>query len=209
VPLSVPILETTPLHPVNPYGATKMICERLLAEHAAMYPLKWLALRYFNVAGCDPEGEIGESHDPETHVIPLLLDTAAGYRDTFAIFGDDYPTPDGTCIRDYIHVADLADAHVLAVADLLRGGESEAVNLGIGRGWSVRELVDVAGEVTGRPIPIQFQPRRAGDPPILVSNPERSKQRLGWQPQFVDVATHIDHAWTWRQRLRGKSFLSA
>jgi len=146
VPAVVPIQEQTPLNPVNPYGATKMMCERMLRDCAEAFPLKWIALRYFNASGSDPDGEIGECHVPETHVIPLVLDAAAGRRDAFTVFGTDYPTPDGTCIRDYIHVSDLADAHVLALRILLQGGESEAINVGTGSGWSVLELVEIARE---------------------------------------------------------------
>jgi UDP-arabinose 4-epimerase len=199
VPPVVPIQEQTPLNPVNPYGATKMICERMLGDCAEAFPLKWIALRYFNASGSDPDGEIGECHVPETHVIPLLLDAAAGRRDAFTVFGSDYPTPDGTCIRDYIHVSDLADAHVLALQALLRGGESEAINVGTGRGWSVLELVEVARKITRRDIPILFGPRRPGDPPALVSDPRRARERLAWSPRYPDIAEHISHAWAWRQ----------
>jgi UDP-glucose 4-epimerase len=156
-------------------------------------------LRYFNASGSDPDGEIGECHAPETHVIPLVLDAAAGRRDAFTVFGSDYPTPDGTCIRDYIHVSDLADAHVLALQALLRGGESEAINVGTGRGWSVLELVEVARKITRRDIPILFGPRRPGDPPALVSDPRRARERLEWLPRYPDIAQHISHAWAWRQ----------
>ena len=143
--------------------------------------------------------EIGECHVPETHVIPLVLDAAAGRRDAFTVFGSDYPTPDGTCVRDYIHVSDLADAHVLALQALLQGGESEAINVGTGRGWSVLELVEVARKITRRDIPILFGPRRPGDPPALVSDPRRARERLAWSPRYPDIAEHISHAWAWRQ----------
>jgi len=156
-------------------------------------------LRYFNASGSDPDGEIGECHVPETHVIPLVLDAAAGRRDAFTVFGTDYPTPDGTCIRDYIHVSDLADAHVLALQALLRGGESEAINVGTGRGWSVLELVEIARKITRRNIPILFGPRRPGDPPALVSDPRRARERLAWSPRYPEIAEHISHAWAWRQ----------
>ncbi len=171
VPAIVPIPETSPLNPVNPYGAT--------------------------------DGEIGECHVPETHVIPLLLDAAAGEREAFTVFGTDYPTADGTCVRDYIHVSDLADAHVLALRNLLQGGESEALNIGTGRGWSVLELIDIARRVTGRSIPIRCGPRRLGDPPALVSDPTRSRERLAWWPRYPDVAQQIAHAWAWHQSKRG------
>ncbi len=199
VPPAVPITETSPLAPVNPYGTTKMICERMLGDCAAASSLTFMALRYFNAAGADPAGEIGECHVPETHVIPLLLDAAAGEAEAFTIFGDDYPSMDGTCIRDYIHVSDLADAHVCALRALLQGGESAAVNVGTGRGWSVLDLVEIARKVTGRDIPTRFGPRRRGDPPELVSNPALVHERLGWSPRYPDVAQQIAHAWAWRQ----------
>lgn len=140
-----------------------------------------------------------ECHVPETHVIPLVLDAAAGRRDAFTVFGTDYPTPDGTCIRDYIHVSDLADAHVLALRILLQGGDSEAINVGTGRGWSVLELVEIARKITRRDIPILLGPRRPGDPPALVSDPQRARERLEWLPRYPDIAEHISHAWAWRQ----------
>jgi UDP-arabinose 4-epimerase len=175
VPAAVPISEASALAPVNPYGATKAICERMLRDFAGASAMRWMALRYFNAAGADPDGEIGERHVPETHVIPLLLDAAAGARDAFTVFGTDYPTPDGSCIRDYVHVADLADAHVLALRALLEGAESEAINIGNGRGCSVLELVASARQVTGRAIPVRLGPRRAGDPPVLISDPRRAR----------------------------------
>jgi UDP-arabinose 4-epimerase len=199
VPVAVPIVETSVLAPVNPYGQTKMICERMLRDAAAESSLSFMALRYFNAAGADPDGEIGECHVPETHVIPLLLDAAAGAAEAFTIFGNDYPTTDGTCIRDYIHVSDLADAHVGALRALLQGGESTAMNIGTGRGWSVLELVEIARKIAGRNIPMRFGPRRTGDPPKLVSDPARARERLGWSPRYPDVAQQIAHAWAWRQ----------
>jgi UDP-arabinose 4-epimerase len=198
-PRTVPIGEDAPFDPVSPYGATKAACERMLQERAAAATLTFMALRYFNAAGADPDGEIGECHVPETHAIPLMLDAAAGERPAFTIFGDDYPTADGTCIRDYIHVGDLADAHVRAVHDLIGGGASAALNLGTGRGWSVRELVDMTRRVTGRDVPLRIGPRRAGDPPALVCDPARARARLGWAPRFADVAQAIAHAWRWRE----------
>ncbi len=199
IPKTTPITEDSPQGPINPYGATKMICERMLRECAPAFGLNFVALRYFNAAGADPDGEIGECHVPETHAIPLLLDAAAGATKAFTIFGDDYPTVDGTCVRDYIHVTDLADAHVRAVRGLLDDGESAAFNVGTGRGWSVRELVDTARKVTGRDIPVQIGPRRAGDPPALVADPAMARERLGWQPRYADLATQVAHAWAWRQ----------
>jgi UDP-arabinose 4-epimerase len=202
VPRAVPIVEDNPLAPVNPYGTTKMLCEHMLRDCAAASALTFLALRYFNAAGADPDGEIGECHVPETHVIPLLLDAAAGELPAFTIFGDDYPTADGTCIRDYIHVGDLADAHVRAVRDLLEGGASAALNIGTGRGWSVRELIAIARKVTGSDIAVRVGPRRPGDPPELVSDPALARARLGWTPRHADAAEQIAHAWSWRQRGR-------
>src|SRR5262249_49562049 len=199
VPATVPIAETSALGAVNPYGDTKLACERMLRERAAASALTFLALRYFNAAGADPDGRIGEGHVPETHVIPLLLDAAAGDSEAFTIFGEDYPTPDGTCIRDYIHVDDLADAHVRALHVLLQGGESAAVNVGTGRGWSVRELVQIARAVTGRSIPTRSGPRRPGDPPALVSDPALSRERLAWSPRRPRGALPHAPAWAWRE----------
>lgn len=198
-PHLVPIPEETSFAPINPYGATKMICERMLKECAAAFPLSFMALRYFNAAGADPEGEIGECHVPETHAIPLVLEAAAGERKGFTIFGDDYPTGDGTCVRDYIHVTDLADAHVRAVRTLLDGAESTAFNLGTGRGWSVRELVASVRDVTGRNIPVLVGARRPGDPPSLIADPSHARHRLDWRPKYPDLSSQVMHAWAWRQ----------
>jgi UDP-arabinose 4-epimerase len=198
VPAVVPITEDTPCAPVNPYGATKMICERILGECAAASTLKFVALRYFNAAGADPDGAIGECHVPETHAIPLILDAADGAAQ-FTIFGDDYPTADGTCVRDYVHVTDLADAHVRALRALLDGGDCMALNLGTGRGSSVRELVAAARAVTGRDFPTQRGPRRPGDPPALVADPTRARDKLGWRPRYCELETQLAHAWAWRQ----------
>lgn len=196
---SAPIPETNELAPINPYGVTKMICERMLRECASAFPLNFVALRYFNAAGADPGGEIGECHVPETHAIPLLLDAAASDAATFTIFGDDYPTPDGTCVRDYVHVADLADVHVRALRALMDGSTSMALNVGTGRGWSVRELVNVARQITQRAIAVRVGPRRSGDPAILIANSTRVRERLGWQPRYADLALQIAHAWAWHQ----------
>jgi UDP-glucose-4-epimerase GalE len=198
VPAVVPIAEDAGFAPVNPYGATKMICERMLKDCAAAFALNFVALRYFNAAGADPDGAIGECHVPETHAIPLLLEAAEGGRG-FTIFGDDYPTGDGTCVRDYVHVSDLADAHVRALRALVDGADSMALNLGTGRGWSVSELVATVREVTGRDFPVQLGPRRAGDPPALVADPARARAKLGWRPQYFELATQVAHAWAWRQ----------
>lgn len=196
---TIPIHEDVACAPVNPYGATKLICERMLRETAAVSPLNFIALRYFNAAAADPDGEIGECHVPETHAIPLLLDVAAGKNESFTIFGDDYPTPDGTCIRDYIHVSDLADAHVKALTALLAEAASTSLNLGTGRGWSVRELIASVQQITGRNVPVTVGPRRSGDPPILVADAGHARELLGWRPSYPDVALQIKHAWAWHQ----------
>jgi UDP-glucose-4-epimerase GalE len=202
IPNVVPITERSPLQPINPYGASKLMCERMLRDcAAAAFPLRWVALRYFNAAGADPKGEIGESHAPETHAIPLLLEAAANPSQPFTINGHDYPTADGTCIRDYIHVSDLADAHVAALRLLLQGGESGAINIGTGRGWSVRELVEIAGRITGVRIPTRSGPRRVGDPPVLVSEVSLARERLQWKPNYPDVEQQIIHAWAWWQQV--------
>jgi len=198
-PRTIPISEQCPEAPINPYGASKMVCERMLRECAAAFPLTFMALRYFNAAGADAEGEIGECHVPETHAIPLLLDAAAGATTGFTIFGDDYPTTDGTCVRDYIHVSDLAEAHVAALRALVDGAESAAFNLGTGRGWSVQELVDRTRRITNRDVTVHVGPRRSGDPPILVADAARARRLLGWRPRYPDLATQVAHAWAWRQ----------
>jgi len=202
VPLTVPIPEDHPQQPINPYGATKQVVERMLQEGADAYGLSFVALRYFNAAGADPDAEIGEAHDPETHLIPLVLDAAAGRRAGIDIFGDDYDTPDGTCIRDYIHVADLADAHVGALRWLLGGGQQAFLNLGNGNGFSVREVVETARRVTGRPIPVNIRPRRDGDPPALVGDARAARDLLGWQPQRAALEVQVADAWRWHQRPR-------
>jgi UDP-glucose 4-epimerase len=161
--------------------------------------LSFLARRYFNAAGADPDGEIGECHVPETHAIPLLLEAAAERQKAFTIFGDDYPTTDGTCVRDYVHVSDLADAHVRAVRAVLDGAESAVFNLGTGHGWSLRQLVDTAGQIVNREVPVTIGPRRAGDPPVLVADANLARTRLDWRPRYPDLATQIKHAWVWQQ----------
>jgi UDP-arabinose 4-epimerase len=198
VPARIPISEKTTMAPLNPYGTTKMICERMLQESALAFPLSFIALRYFNAAGADADGQIGECHVPEPHVIPLLL-AAAGGSVGFTIYGDDYPTADGTCVRDYVHVADLADAHVKAARVLLDDGKSTVLNLGTGRGWSVRELINAVREVTGCHIPISVGARRPGDPPALIADASRARHELDWRPRYPDLATQVLHAWAWRQ----------
>lgn len=199
VPKRVPITVDTPQQPVNPYGWTKLAGERMLSEHCAAYGLGAVALRYFNAAGADPDGLIGEDHDPETHLIPLALDVAAGRRPHLDIFGDDYPTPDGTCVRDYVHVGDLADAHVRAL-EACKAGAMRAVNLGVGRGYSVREVVDTVRRVTGRDVPIRLAPRRAGDPPALVADVSSATEQLDWTARWTDLDAIIESAWRWHQR---------
>lgn len=199
VPATVPIPEASSCAPINPYGATKMACERMLRECAAAFPLTFVALRYFNAAGADPDGDIGECHVPETHAIPLLLDAAAGASEAFTIFGDDYPTADGTCVRDYIHVSDLADAHAKALRVLIDGAESAAFNVGTGRGWSVRELVETVCKVTRRNVPVRVGPRRSGDPPVLIADALQARHRLSWAPRHADLSEQVAHAWAWRE----------
>jgi UDP-glucose-4-epimerase GalE len=196
-PQSMPMDESHPQDPVNPYGAAKWMLERVLKDCESAWGLKSVFLRYFNASGCDPDGEIGEDHDPETHLIPRILMAATGEIESLTVFGADYPTPDGTCIRDYIHVQDLALAHALALEYLRTGGDTTAVNLGTGRGFSVREIISTAEQVTGKTIPITYGPRRAGDPPELVANPAKAKEVLGWEAQFKDPRQHIESAWKW------------
>jgi UDP-glucose-4-epimerase GalE len=200
VPEAVPIRETMSQHPVNPYGESKLMIERALHWHGVAHELGHVALRYFNAAGADPEGEIGEHHDPETHLIPLVLDAALGRRGQIDIYGKDYPTPDGTAIRDYIHVTDLAAAHVLALDYLERGGTSIALNLATGQGHSVREVIAAAERVTGRRIPQREVERRAGDPPCLIADATLANRTLGWTPRVSDLDSIITTAWAWHCR---------
>jgi UDP-arabinose 4-epimerase len=199
-PERVPIAEETPQRPVNPYGESKLMVERALHWYGEAHGIRYAALRYFNAAGADPEGEIGEEHEPETHLIPLILYAALGRRPDIAIFGTDYPTPDGSAIRDYIHVQDLAEAHVAALRHLLEGGESLRLNLGTGTGHTVREVIAAAERVTGRRIPQREAPRRAGDPPALVADPSRAKAALGWTARMSDLDTILRTAWHWHLR---------
>jgi UDP-arabinose 4-epimerase len=201
VPDVVPISETHPQRPINPYGMSKLMVESILADFDTAHGLKSVSLRYFNAAGADPDAEIGELHNPETHLIPLLL-LAALDKDRFVtVYGSDYPTRDGTCIRDYIHVADLAAAHVSALQYLIHGGPTCCLNLGTGYGWSVAEVVKVAREVTGEQIRVSYGPRRAGDPPELVADPTRAIALLKWNPRYTNIREQIDHAWRWTQRI--------
>lgn len=199
-PLTLPIEEAHPCQPINPYGRSKWMVEQMLADYDAAYGLRSTCLRYFNAAGADPEGELGECHQPETHLIPLVLQVASGRRPAIAIFGDDYDTPDGTCVRDYIHVEDLCQAHLLALDRLLAGGASDRFNLGNGQGFSVREVIEACRRVTGHPIPAELHPRRAGDPASLVADAGRARRELGWQPRYPDLDTIVAHAWAWERR---------
>jgi UDP-arabinose 4-epimerase len=200
VPVHVPIREDHPLLPINPYGESKLGVERALAAYETAHGLRWAALRYFNAAGGDPQGLIGEAHGPESHLIPLAMAAALGERGPLQIFGNDYPTPDGTAVRDYIHVLDLADAHLLAVSHLQRGLGSFAANLGTGRGRSVSEVVASIERVSHRAVPREIAPRRPGDPPVLVADPSRAIELLGWQPRNPDLDTMVSHAWAWHAR---------
>ena len=194
-PQKVPIDETHPQNPTNPYGWSKLMVEKILASYDAAYDLKFVALRYFNA--CGASGGCGEDHTPETHLIPLILFAAQGKRDSIAIFGDDYPTPDGTAIRDYIHIADLSQAHLLALTHLRNGGNSELINLGNGGGYSVKEVLEAARKVTGKNIEAKVAPRRAGDPSRLVADATKAREVLGWTPQTPEIEKIIESAWNW------------
>lgn len=196
IPETLPITEDLSPRPINPYGVSKRMVEQILLDWAAADPgFSAVALRYFNVAGCSADGSLGEDHDPETHLIPILLQVALGQRPQATVFGTDYPTPDGTCIRDYVHVDDLCEAHKLALESIKPG--VSIYNVGIGRGYSVREILDAARRVTGHPIPVQFGPRRAGDPPTLFANADKIRRALRWSPRFVNVDELIRTAWDW------------
>jgi UDP-glucose-4-epimerase GalE len=196
-PVRIPIDESHPQAPVNPYGASKWMLERVLRDCERAWGLKAVFLRYFNASGCHPSGEIGEDHNPETHLIPLVLQAAKGERPHITVFGTDYPTPDGTCIRDYIHVCDLASAHALALKYLREGGDTIAINLGTGRGFSVKEIIATAESVTGKTIPVVYGERRAGDPSELVAEPALAAKVLGWKAAHLDPREHIESAWKW------------
>jgi len=197
-PVETPITEDHPKAPINSYGETKLAIERALPHYERAYGVRAVILRYFNAAGADPDGELGEDHSPELHLIPRAIDAALG-RDTFQIFGEDYETPDGTCLRDYIHVTDLADAHILAMNSLRGGGPSATYNLGTGRPTSVREIVDAVARVTGTPVPLTVGPRREGDPGVLFASSDRIRRELGWKPRYEDVDTIVRTAWAWRK----------
>lgn len=199
-PLYTPIDEDHPKAPINPYGRSKWMVEQILDDYDAAYGLKSVRLRYFNAAGADAAGRLGERHEPETHLIPLALQVAAGRRPALTVFGRDYDTPDGTCIRDYVHVADLASAHSLALAYLFSGGASTAFNLGNGTGYSVQEVIDAASRITGQTIQPHEAPRRPGDPSRLVADAKLAQKILAWQPRYADLETIIAHAWQWERR---------
>ena len=198
-PERVPILEDDRTVPTNCYGETKLSMEHMMSWVSKAHGLRYVALRYFNACGAHASGQIGEAHDPETHLIPIILQVPLGQREAVSVFGDDYPTKDGTCIRDYIHVTDLAQAHILALDYLLKGGENNVFNLGNGVGFTVKEVVDVARAVTGHPIPAKMAPRRAGDPAQLIASSEKAIQVLGWKPQYNDLNTIVASAWAWHK----------
>lgn len=197
IPEEVPIKETTPQNPINPYGESKLMMEKIMRWADKAYGIKFVPLRYFNVAGAKPDGSIGEDHMPETHLLPIVLQVAMGKRDKLQIFGDDYNTPDGTNIRDYVHPLDLADAHILAVDYLKAGNPSTAFNLGSSTGFSNREILEAARKVTNKEIPAEIAPRRGGDPDVLVASSTKAREVLGWKPQFDDISKIIETAWKW------------
>jgi UDP-glucose 4-epimerase len=199
VPESTPITEEHPQRPINPYGAGKLMVERILHDAGQAHGLRSVAFRYFNAAGADPSGAIGECHEPETHLIPLALQAAAGQRDGIEILGTDYPTDDGTCVRDYIHVVDLAQAHVRGLRYLQSGGASAIFNLGNGNGFSVRQVIETVERVTGRPVPAKTAPRRPGDPPALVGGADKARRVLGWAPKFDTLEAIVQTAWNWHR----------
>ncbi len=204
-PVRTPIGEDHPCAPTNPYGASKLAVERLLADCDAAFGLRAIALRYFNAAGADDSGRIGECHEPETHLIPLVLQVATGLRPSIRIFGDDYPTPDGTCLRDYVHVNDLCAAHLLALDALLAGADSARYNLGNSVGYSVKAVIERARRITGHAIPAEIAPRRPGDPAVLVADSTQARAKLGWRPRFENLDDIIESAWCWHRGRAGQS----
>lgn len=196
IPKQIPMTEETPQDPINPYGRSKLAVEWALRDYARAYPWSCALLRYFNAAGANPEGDIGEDHSPETHLIPLVIQAAVGQRPSIQVFGTDYDTPDGTCIRDYIHVDDLAEAHLLAIENLHPGKEI-IYNLGTGQGYSVREVIRTVEEITGKKVPVEEGVRRPGDPPVLVASAEKANRELGWKPRYTDLGSIIETAWKW------------
>ena len=197
-PAKMPIAETTPQQPINPYGFSKLVVERMLDDFAAAHGFGFAALRYFNAAGAATDGSIGEDHTPESHLIPIVLQVALGQRQAISIFGNDYPTPDGTCVRDYVHVEDLATAH-LAALERLQSGQAIKVNLGTGRGYSVRQVIEACRRITGHPIPAVTAPRRAGDPPELIADARLARELLGWTPRYTTIESIVETAWRWHQ----------
>jgi UDP-glucose 4-epimerase len=204
VPSEMPITENGLQNPINPYGMTKLTAERMLRDYDTAYGLKSVAFRYFNAAGADPAGRSGENHDPETHLIPLVFDAVCGRRPAIEIFGDDYETADGTCVRDYIHVADLASAHLLGLDYLTEHLCSQQLNLSTGAGCSVLEVIQAVERVTGQSVPVKFAPRRAGDPPVLVGDASNARTVLGWKPHYAELDVIIEHAWNWYKKMQGK-----
>lgn len=200
VPLRIPLTEDHPLDPFNPYGQTKFMVERILQDYDRAYGLKFVSLRYFNASGADPDGTLGECHDPETHLIPNILRAVTGRTEALDIFGEDFPTPDGTAVRDYIHVTDLAAAHVLALKKLGEAPRSEFINLGTNRGYSVREVIAAAERVTGRTVPVRVKPRREGDVPVLLASKDKAERVLAWTPRYSDLETIIGTAWAWQRK---------
>lgn len=203
VPQEIPITESHPLSPVNPYGYTKLFVERILQDYEKAYGLKFISLRYFNAAGADPDGDLGEMHDPETHLIPSILHFLLGKRKAFELYGTDFPTPDGTAIRDYIHVTDLAEAHVLALQKLLSIPESRFINLGASRGHSVLEVIKTVEGVTGRKVLFEAKPQRLGDVPVLLASKERAEKELGWRLRHSELETIVETAWKWHRKMHG------
>jgi UDP-glucose 4-epimerase len=200
IPEQIPISEDQLKQPINPYGMSKLMVEHILDDFDRAYGLRSVRFRYFNAAGADPQGRLGEDHTPETHLIPLVLLTALGKRESISVYGTDYDTPDGTCIRDFIHVTDLAQAHILGLEYLLNGGNTEVFNLGNAQGFSIQDVIEAARVVTGRPIPVTLAERRPGDPPALVGSGEKAQRILGWKPQYADLETILKHAWQWHQK---------
>lgn len=197
----VPIDEAHPNRPLNPYGRSKWMIEQVLADYDKAFDFRSVCLRYFNAAGADPEGQLGERHDPETHLIPLILQAASGRRENIHVFGRDYDTPDGTCIRDYIHIVDLCSAHLAALEYLSQGGQSDRFNLGNGAGFSVQQVIDAVQQVSGRKVTVINGPRREGDPARLVADSKRARLTLNWEPKFTDLETIVAHAWHWEQKV--------
>jgi UDP-glucose 4-epimerase len=198
-PERVPIDEYDRTLPTNTYGETKLAMEKMIRWFDVAHGIKFVSLRYFNAAGAHESGRIGEDHSPETHLVPLVLQVALGQREHISVFGDDYPTEDGTCIRDYVHVSDLADAHILALGRLRQGGESAIYNLGSGNGYSVKQVIDVSRQVTGHPIPAKIEPRRAGDPAVLIASSERARKELGWSPRRDKLEDIVTSSWNWHR----------